>query len=400
MRKKSPFGRWCKKRIVAAARGRLMLFKYLHASDFDATYRLLPRARHLEVRLAAIKLLEDLIERIMVKPMLILARLIQIGAPLIIALWFHSKPSWNWLSYVLLYEVTAFSTYYLVLVLPVILLSSYSLAQWFWMVIILSACTTGLYQIDSAVGNSTANMLYAFSASVMLGLLGVIVALIINGILATVGRIIRNARYPDAVLVDDLLEILYMAETKPGKWTDLNFKRQLVNKIEDVAHCVQNNLPRRLRSGDAGTDAWLKNTTNEIAAGLRELKKSVLLSMPSARAQFVAEISTSIITATSGNWAEVKKANPEAFSIPQNWRIRAVELLRTIFVGGGPLLLVWLIQRPPLNLPGESLRPLIILTVIWAILTLLTKADPFYSDKLGALKDLVPLLPMTGKDKK
>jgi hypothetical protein len=399
MRKKGPFGRWCKKRIVAAARGRLILFKYLHASDFDAKHRLLPRARHLEVRLAAIKLWEDVIERIM-NPMLILARLIQIGAPLIIALWFHSNPSWNWLIYILLYEVTAFSSYYLIIVLPVILLSSYSLAQWFWLVILLFASTTGIYQIASAVGNSTDNMLPAFLASVMLGLLSVIIAIIINGILVAFGRITRNTRYPDAVLVDGFLEILYMVETKPGKWIDLNFKRQLVNKIEEAALCVQNNLPRRLRSGDAGTDAWLKNTTNEIAAGLRELKKSVLLSMPSARTQFVADISTSIINATSGNWAEIKKANPEEFPITQNWRVRVVEWLRTIFAGVGPLVLVWLIQQPPLNLPGEPLRPLIILTVLWAMLTLLTKADPFYRDKIGALKDLVPLLPMTGKDKK
>lgn len=376
-----------------------MLFKYLHVSDVDTKYRLLPRARHFEVRLAAIQLWYDVIESLVVNPIFMLARLIQIGFILIIALWFHSNPSWNWLSYIFLYEVAAFATYYLVLVLPTLVLSSYSLAQWCWLVIVLVTCATGLYQTVATAGNNFDNVLPTLSFFVMLSLSSIIIATIINGILLALSRIIRNARYPGAVVVDGLLEILYLVETKSGQWTDFNFKRLLVNKIEEVAYCVQNNFPRLLRSGDEATNVWLRNNTHEIAAGFRELKKSVLLSKPSARTQFVADISASVINATLGNWLEIKKAPSEEFPLPQSWRIRIAEFFRAFLVGAGPFLLVWIVQKLPFNLPTELLNPLIIPTVLWAILTLITKADPLYKDKIGALKDLTPLLPMTGKNK-
>jgi hypothetical protein len=226
------------KRIKKHARGRLILFKYLPTSDFNAKYQLLPRARHLEVRLATVNFWEDMFEALVVSPIFILAFLVLVGSPFIIALWLHLNLSWNWILYILLYELAAFLVYHVVLVFPTLLLSAYSLAQWMWLVSVLFVYATSFYSLIPVIETNPLNILATFTASIILGQAVIIIALIINGIFVVLGRITRNVFYPEAVLVDGLLEILFMVQTKSEKWTDLSFKRKIMNKLEEVASCI------------------------------------------------------------------------------------------------------------------------------------------------------------------
>jgi hypothetical protein len=83
----------------------------------------------------------------------------------------------------------------------------------------------------------------------------------------------RSSLYPDAVLVTGLAAILSMVERESAKWTNLDFKRQLMSEIEVVAVCIERDLPHRLRTGDVTTDAWVRERVRQMAAALRGLKK-------------------------------------------------------------------------------------------------------------------------------
>jgi hypothetical protein len=279
------------------------------------------------------------------------AGLVFILAPLIVARWVDLNLSTNWLIiYFLLYQLVAVLAYSLILALPAYL-SSKARAPLIWFGVVLTTYLTVLCHIFSAKGITPPNILTAFIASIMLGEIIAILALFI-----------------------------YLAE--------------------EVAHCVEYNLPRRLRSGDTRTNAWLTETTNEIAAALREQKKMLLIFKPGTRTQFLVHITTNLIHAFNGNWDELTKDKPEKIPFSQIWRTRVAELLRMLFAAGSPLILMWGVQQTSLALRGTLFETIIIIAIIWAILSLLAAFDPLYSAKIVSLKDIVQFLPMPGKVRK
>jgi hypothetical protein len=67
-------------------------------------------------------------------------------------------------------------------------------------------------------------------------------------------------RYPHVVVTIGLLEILAKVIKHPAAWGTLRMKRELVTHIEQVASCLENDLPHRLQS-DIATDDWLQRMT-------------------------------------------------------------------------------------------------------------------------------------------
>jgi hypothetical protein len=381
-----------------------MLFKYVQTLEPDIKSRILSQARHFEIQLAKVDFWEDLIIKTVAFVIVTIAGIVFIIAPLIVAHWVDLHLSANWLiAYFLLYQLAAVIAYGLILALPAYFASK-TLVPLIWFGIVLIACSIALYHIYSAIGTSPPNIFTSFHASIMLGGICAISAFFIFLVLAVFIRFIsrkgRNARYPDAALADELLQIVVMVKSKPRQWRNLAFKRRLMNKLEDAASCVQRNLPRRLRSGDVGTDVWIAKTADEIAAALRAQKKSLLTAKPHFRSQFLAQITTNLVHAFSGNWDDMDKAEPKKISLSQSWRARVVEVFRVSLTGGIPLLMVWGIQQTPLALQGALFETVTIVAIIWAILTLLAAFDPLYSAKIISLKDIAPFLPLPIKGRK
>jgi hypothetical protein len=398
--KTGSFKRWRKKKIVGRARNLMMLFKHLQPSDFRIKHQFLPHSRHLAISLAKVDLWDILIiPTILIFFFIITIVLILIGTPIILIQWLGWHLSSNWLLFYLLYIFTAVLVFGLVFALPLYYLWPFPAA--IWGISVFSAYLIALYRIASKAQIISPNVFIVFLMSVILAQIGVLVAGIIFGILDGFIRFIikkvKNASYPDAVLVYGLLQILSQVEKKPKQWADLVFKRQVINKLEEIARCVQYNLPRQLRSGDAGTDSWFKETTKQIAAALREQKKLILTPKPDSRDQFIAELSTNLIQATSGNWDGLKKVKPEKFSFTQIWHGRLSEFLRALFSAGLPLLILWGIQQTSLAFQGNMLDTIKVLVITGGIMRLLIALDPISMEKTSALKDIIQLLPIQKK---
>ncbi|GEM_PF-6393937 len=401
---KKPFRRWFVKKIVKGTRERLMLFKYIQFPEPAMKPRILPQARHFEIQLARVDFWEDMIIKTAAFAIVAIAGLVFILAPLIVAGWIGSSLSGKWLlAYFLFYQVIAVLAYGLILALPAYL-SLKILTTPIWFSVVLIIYLTALYKIFLTAGTNPPTLFTTFLASILLGEVSAIFAFFIYLVMIIfirfISKKIRNALYPDAVFANELLQVVAMVKSKPRQWRVLAFKRQLMNQLEDAANCVQHNLPNRLRSGDAGTDAWLVKTANEIAAAVRAQKRMLLPTKPHSRAQFLEHVTNNLLPALSGNWDELEKATPEKIPFPQNWLARAAELLRVSFTGGIPLLLVWSIQQTPLALQGTLFETVTTMAILWAILTLLAAFDPLYSAKIVSLKDIVQFMPLLGKAKK
>jgi len=172
-----------------------------------------------------------------------------------------------------------------------------------------------------------------------------------------------------------------------------------MSELEEVATRIEYDLPRRLRAKDDATDAWFRNATAEMAAAFRALKKWVLTPMVDTREQFIAYIATSFTSVASGDWHNLERTKLEKVS-GQVWRIRLVELLRTLLVATIPLLVLMIIQQTQLALEGAPAEYVTAGVLIWAALTLISVFDPLFGEKIDALKDVAQLLPFISKDKK
>lgn len=221
--------------------------------------------------------------------------------------------------------------------------------------------------------------------------IGIILILLVTWIVLYAGRRQANARYPDTVVIVGLFNILYMAEKQPGRWTDLDFKRDVMRRLERIALCIEHDLPRRLRSGDDGTDGWLDKTSLNMATALREKKKLLLTPGLDARERLLESLRNCFFSAVTNNWDGLEKVEPGQV-LRKQWHLQVLDYLQTFVRGAMPLLILWIVQQTNLALKGTAADTAMLAVLGWLGLTLLIKFDPLSKDKLDALKQVKDLL--------
>jgi hypothetical protein len=198
-------------------------------------------------------------------------------------------------------------------------------------------------------------------------------------------------RYADAMIVIELLDLLYSIEKQEKAWNELAFKRSTVHILEKIANRVAHDLPGQLRSGDAPTDAWFRGTAARIAAAFREKKKWILLPKADSRAYLLNQLKDDFIKAANGNWDGVSRADPQALSA-RNALMLARETAMNLIRGALPLAALFLVHRGLGLLSDEVFDSLLIGAVLWFILTLLMEIDPLFKEKVSTLKDVIGLV--------
>jgi len=88
----------------------------------------------------------------------------------------------------------------------------------------------------------------------------------------------QEARNPNAVIAALVVNALFLVENYPSSWTDGGFKSFISSLIERAAKLIQHALPKKLRSGDSVTDAWVKGDFAKIATAIRDMKRVILIS--------------------------------------------------------------------------------------------------------------------------
>lgn len=207
-------------------------------------------------------------------------------------------------------------------------------------------------------------------------------------------------RYPDYVITDRLIRILSLIERNPQRWGELQFKKELVLRLERIASHIAHDLPRQLRNEDAITDIWFADLAIKSAAAMRSLKKWVITPKPDTRDQLIARLARSLTLAATGNWDGLEQAQPE---IPPGarrpWFHRLASLLGRLLSAFSLLILSWVLPYTPLALEQPLAGYLTLVGIGVAVFGITTMLDPSWVDKLNALKEFMGLLPFTGRNK-
>lgn len=245
------------------------------------------------------------------------------------------------------------------------------------------------------------SVLAQVAISGLMGSLVHFVAVVISLILAGSTAVVLNRRkrllYPDAIIVENLLAILAMLENDKARWTDLQFKQELMVLLEDTASCTSCYLPRRLNSGDVATDKWVLETTEQMGAAIRSLKTGIAVPEADTLRQLIADVGTSFVHAAKGEWEKLGRKPAMKKTHRPRRGSKAWRVVHAFFTAAIPMLLFWLLQKTPLAIRGTPANLVSIGVYVWAALTLLVTFDPTCREKIEMIVFLVQRLASIGK---
>jgi hypothetical protein len=207
-----------------------------------------------------------------------------------------------------------------------------------------------------------------------------------------------STSYPAAYVTGRLLSILYALEKESNR-VEPRSEQQILNAIEGIAACIEQDLYHRLRSGDRLTDAWLKDTAIQITTAVRDIKKLVLTPKSGDHELLQQRLHMMLSHAVSRRWGSLERMQPQEISPSQ--RLGMVKRgLSSVLSAALPAFLLWWIQRTPsLALEGQTANYATLGVFVWAGVNLLLAIDPLAKEKVAALKDITSLLPLPGKPK-
>jgi hypothetical protein len=227
---------------------------------------------------------------------------------------------------------------------------------------------------------------------------GFIMAAYLNEIRRNMFRRRVYTYYPEAIITNQLLLALVHIEKSPNHWARSAFKHDLNAHIDAVAICMERHLPRRLRINNAAMDAWLEETSAQMAAGTRNLIKWLFTPKQDTFEQFKNRITSYFIFAARGDWDSFEKTHPEKLSRHELWQSKVRHSIAALVSAAVPVLVLWLVKRMGI-VTEPILTYLTVGAYIWAALTLLSHLDPNYGAKLTALKDITQLIPFSKKER-
>jgi hypothetical protein len=207
-----------------------------------------------------------------------------------------------------------------------------------------------------------------------------------------------NSLYPDAMLIHGLQNIAYLLRTRPTTWNELKFKCELMTELESIASCVQNNLPRRLKSGDALTDVWIRERSMQIAAAIRSLKQWIVTPKLDTYDGLCSRVTDTFLQAVDGNWDGLERIAPPKLSQRQLYA-RVTGIVGGILLSALPLVGLYLLQKSQFKLQGTIADYVTLVAIAWAVVSLLSTLDPAFSAKLSAVKDIASSVATLGKGK-
>ncbi len=381
-------------------------FEQLHVFDLETKRRLTPMVRHHLIRSAGLRaqilgIIFGWMYCIWIPSLVVL-----LGIPLMLNQWLlHLTHSfWGWVGVYVAYFI-AFYIVFFIIAGPSFL-SQLSSNRLFRKRSILYLCYSwtavasciDIFLLVKIIRGSIATQASLVIQAAITGLLAYAFIFISIGfcalaLLAILPLTERRAssRYPDTVVITELLNTLYLLENQPQRWTAFDFKRDLMLRLENTATCLQHYLPRCLRSGDAATDAWMENSAQRMAAALRSMKKDILAPKMDSRDNCLEHLKINFTCAVTGDWDGFERSELEALSSSQVLNhVREISL--TLMRGSVPLLILWLIQKTSLALSGTTLDYAMLICVAWLTLTLLPLIDPNFRGTLGTLKEVRDIL--------
>jgi hypothetical protein len=214
-----------------------------------------------------------------------------------------------------------------------------------------------------------------------------------------VGALLRwqRTRHIDAVLASGIVRALWLVcrldtERAPA---DVEHRRvlvaRLVRRLEDVAVDFERGLAGSIDAGDGETRRWFAASSGRMAAGVRRLKRDVMLPPQGSLDTTKRRLTDLLQAVLSGRWGDVAIADPEA-DVRSRLASAALQVAG-VLIGVAPLALfaMWqLFSHAALSL--ERATPIWTVTAIWAVSSVAARLDPTFDRKADSVPKLSSLL--------
>jgi hypothetical protein len=114
-------------------------------------------------------------------------------------------------------------------------------------------------------------------------------------------------RYPLAVLVHSLIDVLFSVENELDFRTDLKAKQRQLSGLEVASLCIKEYLPRQLSVGDLNTNLWWRQMTQQVANALNDKKRWILTPKMDTQEWLSRSLASTLVCVLSGNWDALEK---------------------------------------------------------------------------------------------
>jgi hypothetical protein len=206
-------------------------------------------------------------------------------------------------------------------------------------------------------------------------------------VVMTTARVIVNAklarlwkRNPRAALLASLIDLLWEI-SHPDIRNQLGIRAHWIWLLEVAATRMQTDMPRALGCRDVATDAWLAGRAQGAATALRRLKRHIAAPGEESWDRLMSELRHETAALATGQWGTLRWAPPPP---PEEKRKRlqhrVVAVARAIAAIAVPIAAATAMQV--LGLGSRYVTVAWIVSIIWAVIYLLTVIDPTVPSKI------------------
>ena len=162
--------------------------------------------------------------------------------------------------------------------------------------------------------------------------------------------------------------------------------------LEQAARGISVHLRRLQPTGDGRTDRWLVERANGIAAGVRELKPCLIARGNETEQELVQRVEHDLLATAAGHWLELTWVDPGP-ALARKRRKAAASVARGVAIAALPFIALLVVESTGvISLGSTETNQFVLVSTLWAVVSLLTPLDPNLSEKLSVAKESVSML--------
>jgi hypothetical protein len=215
-----------------------------------------------------------------------------------------------------------------------------------------------------------------------------VVAAAIEAVLGT-WWVFKNIRENCQVVLLEMFLSILLGMQSPSRQSDLEQRLKWSWQLEWAAKRISGDLLSSDFLSYLGSGDWLRQRAAGWAEALRYMQRAVIAPVPGGQSKLEARLQHEIQCLATGDLGALAWRQPPPAPSRRTTRARkAIEILRTVLVGGIPLGAI-LAANVVVHFSTGVFQWLIIVTGVWALLCMITLIDPTIRDKIDTARSLV-----------
>jgi hypothetical protein len=190
-----------------------------------------------------------------------------------------------------------------------------------------------------------------------------------------------------------LLDLLIQARRSliehDARMSDPSFKSYVLSILERSAIKVENDLGRSVFPSDPRLQSEIMNTMRQAAAELRAMQLRLALSDYNTMREVRDGVTSFIFAVASGSYALLPTA---ALPTSRGKSRKVVAVGREVIISVTPLAVLAASKYLRLDISPGVWNWAVIISLIWAAITLISLLDPLYKSKIADLRDIISII--------